>query len=426
MTDLLSMPRPYQAIECCRLCGNPELHPILHLGEQALTGIFPRSKSDHVSTGPLELVRCHIADRHHHCGLVQLRHSFDLNEMYGANYGYRSSLNRAMVDHLRDKVATLTRLVQPTADSLVIDIGSNDGTLLSFYHAGGPTLVGIDPTSAKFRPYYRQDIHVISDFFSSTVVRQAFGKRQADIITSIAMFYDLEDPLAFVRQIAEVLSPRGVWHFEQSYLPSMLETTSYDTICHEHLEYYAVRQIDWALSRAKLKIIDLQLNDVNGGSFAITAAHAAAPFKPTPAVEAIKLREAELKLESSIPYSAFAERVQQHRHELLNFLGSLRAQGAKVLGYGASTKGNVILQYCGLTALELPAIAEVNSDKFGCYTPGSLIPIISEAEAHVQRPDYFLVLPWHFRDNLIHREAAYLRAGGKMIFPMPRIEIVTS
>ncbi len=179
-------------IEKCRLCGNPDLKSILNLGVQALTGVFPRDKKGEVSSGPLDLVRCNVADESQHCGLVQLRHSFDLNEMYGDNYGYRSSLNRAMVDHLRDKVAMLTRLVQPSAESLVIDIGSNDGTLLSFYHAGGPTLVGIDPTSGKFRAYYRKDIQVITDFFSSAAVKRTFGERKAEIITSIAMFYDLE------------------------------------------------------------------------------------------------------------------------------------------------------------------------------------------------------------------------------------------
>ena len=419
------MPQSCTKTEKCRLCGNPDLKTILNLGEQALTGVFPRDANGNVSSGPLDLVRCNVTNPAQQCGLVQLRHSFDLNEMYGENYGYRSSLNRAMVDHLRDKVAILTRLVNPSPESLVIDIGSNDGTLLSFYRAGGPTLVGIDPTSGKFRAYYRQDIEVITDFFSSAAVKKSFGERQADIITSIAMFYDLEDPLAFVKQIADVLSPDGVWHFEQSYLPSMLATTSYDTICHEHLEYYALCQIEWALSRAGLKIIDVQLNDVNGGSFAITAAHLGSKHQPSASVSQTKAQEAKLGLETDEPYRVFADHVVHHRSELLKLLSKFRQAKALVLGYGASTKGNVILQYCGLGPQELPAIAEVNSDKFGCFTPGSLIPIISETEAHQRKPDYFLVLPWHFRDNLIHREDAYLRSGGKMIFPMPKIEVVS-
>ena len=409
----------------CRLCGNTDLRTIIHLGVQSLTGIFPRRADAPVSAGPLELVRCHAEPGAPHCGLVQLRHSFDLNEMYGANYGYRSSLNRAMVDHLRAKVASLQEIVKPRKESLVIDIGSNDGTLLSFYPAGGPTLVGIDPTSGKFRDYYRSDIRVITDFFSAAAVRTAFGDRKADIITSIAMFYDLQDPLAFIRQIADVLSPAGIWHFEQSYLPSMLDTTSYDTICHEHLEYYALRQINWALPRAGLKIMDVQINDVNGGSFAITAAHQNSPLQPTARVGQMLANEEKLGLGTAAPYEAFARRTAEHRTRLLEKLAEIRASGATVMGYGASTKGNVILQYCGLTPAQIPFIAEVNADKFGCFTPGTRIPIVSEADAHARKPDYFLVLPWHFRDNLIRREEAFLNGGGKMIFPLPKIEVVS-
>jgi NDP-4-keto-2,6-dideoxyhexose 3-C-methyltransferase len=209
----------YTQIERCRLCGNSDLRSILHLGEQKLTGIFPRSRETPVSSGPLELVRCHGEPGTDACGLVQLRHSFNLNEMYGEGYGYRSSLNRSMVEHLKAKVAGLIPLVHPKKGALVLDIGSNDGTTLSFYPPGEATLVGIDPTAAKFRQYYRPDIRVIPDFFSAQAVRSNLGERKADIITSIAMFYDLEAPLAFVRQIAEVLSPKGIWHFEQSYLP---------------------------------------------------------------------------------------------------------------------------------------------------------------------------------------------------------------
>ncbi len=346
------------------MCGNTDLQSILHLGEQALTGVFPSSRDDKISSGPLELVRCNVSNHEQHCGLVQLRHSFDLNEMYGENYGYRSSLNRSMVDHLRDKVAYLTRLVKPRPESLVIDIGSNDGTLLSFYHAGGPTLVGIDPTSHKFRAYYRRDIQVITDFFSSGAVKRAFGDRKADIITSIAMFYDLENPLAFVRQIAEVLSTEGVWHFEQSYLPSMLATTSYDTICHEHLEYYTVRQIEWALSRAGLKIIDLQLNDINGGSFAVTAAHQTSSHRASQSVEKMVADESKLALDAESTYRTFADRVVKHRHELLGLLGKLKSEGKLVLGYGASTKGTSSSSTVGLVRLiyrPLPKSTPTNS-----------------------------------------------------------------
>jgi hypothetical protein len=239
------------------------------------------------------------------------------------------------------------------------------------------------------------------------------------------MFYDLDDPLAFVRDIAKVLAPDGVWYFEQSYLPTMLSQNAYDTICHEHLEYYAFSQIEWMLTKCGLRVVDVLVNDVNGGSFAITACHEQSPHQPNvDAIEALVAQERAEALETMAPYEAFRARVAAHRDDLIETIAKVRATGATVLGYGASTKGNVILQYCGLTAAEIPAIAEVNPDKFGAFTPGTHIPIISETEAHAQKPDYLLVMPWHFRENLVQREADYLKRGGKMIFPLPEISIV--
>lgn len=417
----MTKPR-YRAIDRCRICGNTNLMPVLDLGEQYLTGVFPRGRDDNLTRGPLELVRCEGTDA---CGLVQLRHSYDHAEMYGTNYGYRSSLNKSMVRHLADKVEGLLELVHLTPADLVLDIGSNDGTLLSNYPVEGPTLVGMDPTAGKFRELYRPDIRVVPDFFSATTLRRHFPGRRVKLVTSIAMFYDLEAPQAFADQIAGILAADGVWHFEQSYLPTMLRTTSYDTICHEHLEYYALRQIKWIIDRAGLKIIDVTFNAVNGGSFAITVAPAAAPYPEcTDKIQAILDEEDRMGLGMFGTYLTFATRVMEHKIELLTTLRGIAARKMKVLGYGASTKGNVVLQYCGLSAAEIPCIADVNSDKFGCVTPGSWIPIVSEADAKAADPDYFLVLPWHFRENLVEREQEFLRSGGRMIFPLPAIEVV--
>jgi SAM-dependent methyltransferase len=411
----------FHAIDRCRICRSTDLRPILHLGHQALTGIFPRQPDAKITTGPLELVRCAASDG---CGLVQLRHSYDQSELYGESYGYRSSLNRSMVQHLHGTVAKLLQRISLAPDDLVIDIGSNDGTLLSAYPPGSATLAGIDPTGAKFKQYYRSDIQLIPDFFSAAAVRARFGDRQARIITSIAMFYDLEDPLAFMREIESILAPDGIWCFEQSYLPAMLSTTSYDTVCHEHLEYYALRQIKWLADRAGLKIIDVNVNDVNGGSFAVTVAKSAAEFPEFSRLDQMLHLEPGYGLEAAETYALFEKRVVAHKTQLLDLLSQLKSQNARVLGYGASTKGNVILQYCGITPDDISHIAEVNADKFGCFTPGTGIPIISETEARAMKPDYFLVLPWHFRENLLAREQEYLRSGGRMIFPLPRIETV--
>jgi hypothetical protein len=307
-----------------------------------------------------------------------------------------------MVTHLRNKVDELQKCVGGLrSGNLVLDIGSNDGTLLACYP------------------------EVVSNFFSATEFQRRFGTRKAKIITSFAMFYDLESPVSFVEEVSSVLADDGIWHLEQSYLPAMLEANAYDTICHEHLEYYGLKQIKWVIERCGLKILDVELNDINGGSFAVTVAKVQSVLRPNrSAIERILGEEEAYGLQTLRPYEQFRERVWKHREELLATLTRLRGQGATVAGYGASTKGNVILQFCGLDGRLVPYIAEVNADKFGRFTPGTHIPIISEAEAHAMSPDYFLVLPWHFRENLIQREAAFLKRGGKMIFPLPRIEIV--
>jgi len=414
-------------ISRCRICGNDELFPILNLGEQCFTGIFPREAAPEAPRGPLELVKCQAGGGEDACGLVQLRHSSNPGLMYGENYGYRSGLNRAMVEHLRAKVTALGRRAGLRAGDAVVDIGSNDGTLLGLLPEGQFTLVGIDPTGAKFRKYYRGDIELIEDFFSAQACEAALGGRRAQLVTSIAMFYDLERPLDFMRQVHDVLAADGLWHLEQSYLPAMLDHQAYDTVCHEHLEYYALKQIRWMAQRAGLKIIDVQFNDVNGGSFAVTLARAESPLAvDTVLVEKILGQEAARGLDGRGVYEEFGRRVAAHREALRGLLSRLHGQGRLVLGYGASTKGNVVLQYCGLSRAEIPYIAEVNADKFGCVTPGTRIPIISEAEAHALRPDCFLVLPWHFRGTLLERERDFLRRGGRMIFPLPEIEVVAS
>jgi len=413
----------YHAIAACRICRSTDLEPVLDLGMHVLTGVFPRDPDALITRGPLALVKCQGPDS---CGLVQLAHDYDLGEMYGDNYGYRSSLNRSMVKHLASKVEWLRKRRPLAAGDTVLDIGSNDGTTLSQYPKDGLTLLGIDPTSAKFAQYYPPHVQVAADFFDRATFERLGGGKKARIITSIAMFYDLPDPLAFVQDVAASLADDGVWHFEQSYLPRMLEQTSYDTVCHEHLEYYALRQIQWLTRKAGLRITDVELNDVNGGSFAVTAEKSSADrgTRDAPVVLAMLEREAALGLDTLAPYRAFAERTERHRHELPKLLGELKGAGRTVHGLGASTKGNVVLQYCNITPELVPCVAEVNPEKFGCFTPGSNLPIVSEEVSRAQAPDVYLVLPWHFRPAFIEREKALLARGGKLLFPLPAIELV--
>src|SRR5262245_1280801 len=348
----------YTEIAACRICGNAELASILDLGTMTLSGVFPRNPDAPLTSGPLELVKCATGGRGDACGLVQLRQTYDLDEMYGDNYGYRSSLNRSMIDHLAQKAKTLTRLAALERGDTVVDIGSNDGTLLAQYATEGLNLVGIDPTAAKFRQYYRGDIQVISDFFSAERFRSRFGDAKAKLVTSISMFYDLERPMAFMEQVRDILDDEGIWHFEQSYLPSMLRRNSYDTVCHEHLEYYALRPIVWMAKRAGMRLIDASLNEINGGSIAITAVKAGSSRKTvSPQLAALLAEEDALQLDAGGTYDGFRKRIESHRTELLELLDALQRDGRTVLGYGASTKGNTILQYCGIGPERLAAIA---------------------------------------------------------------------
>lgn len=409
----------YKEITHCRVGNDSHLVSVLNLGYQALTGVFPANAAERVTLGPLELVWCPQS------GLLQLKHSYNADEMYGDNYGYRSGLNQSMVNHLNDKVAYLERVVQLKPGDIVVDIGSNDATTLKAYQTKGLKRIGIDPTGKKFLSYYPPEISLVPDFFSADAYRSVETK-PARIVTSIAMFYDLESPIEFAKQIESILADDGIWHFEQSYMPSMLRTNSYDTICHEHLEYYSLGVVKTILEKSGMRLVDVGMNSVNGGSFAVTAAKASnKSIKANDAVVNWMLdQEDRMGLNTARPYRDFEERVFRHRDDLKRLIGALNADGKKILGYGASTKGNVTLQFCGLTASDIPAIAEVNQEKFGKVTPGTHIPIISEADAKAMKPDYFLVLPWHFKDGILRREKEYLASGGKFIFPFPEIEIV--
>ena len=408
----------YHAIDTCRISKARDLISVLQLGDQALTGVFPKLASEQITVGPLELVWSPSS------GLLQLRHSYEPSEMYGDSYGYRSGLNQSMVDHLTRKVRYLERLVAPSSGDVVLDIGSNDCTTLKAYSISGLTRIGIDPTGKKFANYYPASVKLIPEFFSADAYNSVCDKK-AQIITSIAMIYDLEDPIAFARQVAEVLGEYGVWHFEQSYMPSMLRLSSYDTICHEHIEYYSLGVVSKILEAADLKLIDVVMNNVNGGSFAVTATHKRHRGLKSnlSVIDWLLHQEDRMGLGTPRPYRDFEERVFRHRDDLSNLIRTLVADGKKVVGYGASTKGNVVLQFCDLSTAEISAIGEVNEDKFGRMTPGTHIPIVSEKEARAMNPDYFLVLPWHFKDSILRRETEYLSNGGKFIFPFPEIEI---
>jgi len=408
----------YTKIEQCRICGNTNLARVLDLGEQMLTGVFPAERGADVTVGPLCLVKC-VGEQA--CGLLQMEHSYSLGEMYGDNYGYRSGLNASMTAHLAAKVERIRNLVHLKRGDLVVDIGANDGTTLGCYPEGlGLDLVGVDPTGTKFRQYYEPHIQLIPDFFSGALVEAKFPGRKARVVTSFSMFYDLEAPMDFMREIHRILADDGVWVFEQSYMPTMLATNSYDTVCHEHLEFYALKQIQWMAELIGFQIVDVEFNEVNGGSFSVTVTKATDP-SPTAAVAALLADERAAGFDSLEPFAAFAERVARSRDTLIGFIDRAHAEGKTVAALGASTKGNVLLQYCGLTPDRVLAVGEVNPEKFGRFTPGTWIPIVPERELLERRPDYLIVLPWHFRAFFERAPAFHDR---RLVFPLPELAVI--
>jgi 2-polyprenyl-3-methyl-5-hydroxy-6-metoxy-1,4-benzoquinol methylase len=372
---------------------------------------------------PTSLVRCDPMRDEKACGLLQMEYTVPPEVLYSV-YWYRSGTNATMRNHLAGIAEEASELFGKTS-GVVLDIGCNDGTLLSAFPKGF-TKIGIDPSDlAREVP---PDIKVVRELFPSEELTSVLDGSLCDIVTSIAMFYDLEDPIAFGQAVKRILSPTGIWCIEMSYMPTMLKMTSYDTICHEHLEYYSLAVIEYILRNSDLRIVNVGLNASNGGSIRVYATHSAnVAYRRdefTRNIRTMRQQEFDLQLDTDKPYRHFQERVNVHGEQLSALLKKLRSEGKRVHVYGASTKGNTILQWCGIDGRLVDMCAERNPDKYGARTLGTDIPIVSEEESRAAKPDYYLVLPWHFRDEFVKREKATMASGVGMIFPLPEIEIV--
>jgi len=405
-------------IKKCRSCNSNKLQKLFSLGNQSFTGIFPKNKNQKVPRGKLILVICSS------CKLVQLSENFNLKKMYGNNYGYRTGLNLSMVNHIKGKINFLKKKFRIAKDDIVIDIGANDGTLLSFLDSKKNKLIAVDPTIKKFNKFYKKNIIKVPNFFSYRRVEKYLKNKKAKLITSIAMFYDLPDPVFFAKQIYKTLADEGIWHFEQSYSGYMLKNLSYDTICHEHLEYYSLYSIKNILDSVNLKIIDISFNNINGGSFALTVAKKNSKYFENKKIYKILRDEKNKKINSAYIYKQFYKRINKEKDKMISFLKKIKLQRKTVIGYGASTKGNVLLQYCNIKNKNMKYICDVNKDKDGCYTPGTKIKIISEEKAKQLNPDYFFVLPWHFRNFILNKENKTIKSGTKFIFPLPKFQVI--
>ena len=389
-----------EALTNCRLCKKTTLVDVIDLKQQVITSRFPVLGDNSTPKTTIVLVQC--AD----CGLVQLKHTVKNSELYEYEYGYRSGISNTMRSHLAQYNESLRLLSNVKEGDSVLDIGSNDSTFLRFYPSN-IRRVGIDPTGKQFVAYYKDDVELVPTYFTKEAVRDALGSSiKFKCVSSISMFYDLPDPVQFAKDIYDVLDDEGVWTLEQSYILTMLKRNSIDTICHEHLEYYAIRQIREILQRANFKIISIELNECNGGSMRV--------FKD----------EAEYGVNEVSCYKDFENRCKRESDVLVGFIDAMNACGSETWIYGASTKGNCLLQYADIGPSRVKYAVERNLAKVGKMTSTG-IEIISEDTMRSAPPAFLLVLPWHFRDEIIQREDAFLSAGGQLIFPFPHFEIVS-
>ncbi|OLD12976.1 MAG: hypothetical protein AUI97_05345 [Crenarchaeota archaeon 13_1_40CM_3_52_17] len=403
------------SIKECRLCRSKNFVRILSLGNQHVSdfvtvgGDSPRS--------PLDLVRCTS------CNLVQLKHTFPRESLY-LHYWYRSGISSTMRTALEDIANESCKVARPDAGDIVMDIGCNDGTLLRSYKTPRLKLVGFEPAKNLVQQARQGTGHVFNNFFGFELFRKEFPRSKAKIITSIAMFYDLDDPRTFVRDIVRCLEPKGVWVVQQNYLISMLEQNGFDNIGHEHLTYYSLHTMTKLLSLHDLEVFDVETNEVNGGSFRTYIARRGS-FRVRESVKEMNDLETNLFSKKPSIYATFANNIRRIRSQLSKFIGDEVSAGKRIYVYGASTRGNTILQYCGLDHRLIRKATDANPEKWGLRTPGTNIPIVSKREARSDNPEYFLVLPHHFLEEIRKEESEYLQSGGKFIVPLPQFQIVT-
>ena len=410
-------------IHKCRFCGNPSLIPSINIGEQYLSSIFPGDLTyrNTIQKQPLDLVLCEKNENS--CGVLQLGHSFDMSNMY-EHYPFTSSTNSSMPKILKDVLDSALPHVDLKENDMVLDIGGNDGTLLSFLQDKKCELLCMD-AAKNIKPVFKSDkFKTINGFFNAQSYKAATNKK-AKLVFSIAMFYHLYDPIQFSKDVASCLAEDGVWVIQMAYLPAMIKTNMYDNIVHEHVGYYATDHMRWIMERSGLEIFDVMLNDVYGGSFRVfVKKKGSEKHVPTKRYHQILKDEMEFGIYNPSTYEKFMKRIEKTRDDLVLLCKKIKSEGKKIWIYGASTKGNTILQFCRIGNDLLEAAADSNPFKFGKYIIGSDIPIKDEKEMRAVKPDYLLALPYSFIDGFMKRETELLNQGAKFIIPLPDVKII--
>ncbi len=400
----------------CRICKKTNLKKLFSLGNMCFTGKFP-TKNKKIQKKPITLVICK------NCELVQLGHNFDLKYLYGPDYGYRTGINKTMLSHVCRVAKNLSKKAKVKKNDFVLDIASNDGSLLNFYKKDIKTF-GIDPILEKYKEEYKNINFKIADFFSANKIIKLTNKK-FKIITALSVFYDAADPNKFMKDVKKLLSKDGIFLLEFADLASIIQNKMFDTICHEHLEYYSTKVIINLCKQNNLKVFDIKKNDINGASKQFYICHKNSIYKTNKKIiNGILEDEKKLKLSKEKTFKNFINSINKSKNKLYKFLKQKTKLGKKVHGYGASTKGNVLLQYYNINNKMVEFIAERNKKKYNLYTPGTKIKIISEALSRFYKPDYYLVLPWHFKKEILLREKEIRRKGTKFIFPLPSLKII--
>ncbi len=405
-------------IKKCRICKSKNFFDLFSLGKLSFTGKFPENLKDKIPQDFINLIMCKK------CKLVQLDRNFNPNYLYSQDYGYRTGINLTMTKHVHYVAREAIKLSKIKKNEHVLDIASNDGTLLNFYDKKFIT-VGIDPIIKKYTKYYKKIDYKVSNFFSHNILKKKRLNFKYKIISALSMFYDLKNPNLFIRDVKKILHKDGIFVLEHADLLSLFKYSLFDTICHEHLEYYSSKIIINLMKKNKLKVFDIKNNDINGGSSRYLICHKNAKFKVNKKkITKILRQEKKLKLEDKKSYLNFFKKINLIKNRTKELIDNLINNGKIIHGYGASTKGNVFLQYLEISSNKIPFIAERNPLKFNKYTPGNYIKIISEKESRVKKPNYYLVLPWHFKNEILKREMKIRKLGTKFIFPLPTLKVI--
>tara|TARA_B100000378_G_scaffold276705_1_gene275257 strand:- start:119 stop:1339 length:1221 start_codon:yes stop_codon:yes gene_type:complete len=404
-------------IKHCRNCKNTELFDLFSLGKISFTGRFPNTIRQNVPKAYLNVLMCKK------CKLVQLDRNFDLNYLYGKSYGYRTGINKTMTDHVKKIVRKCSALVKLKSKQYVLDIGSNDATLLNFY-ANDIIKVGVDPLVNKYKKFYKKINYKISNFFKIKDIEKIKIKKKFKIISALSVFYDLRDPNKFIKEIKKILDDKGVFVLEHVDLYYIIKNNIFDTICHEHLIFYSSKIIIEMMKNNGLKVFNHEYNEINGGSSRYYICHSKTNFKVSKNIKKVLLRENLQGIELKKTYKLFFTKILNEKIKLIKLIKKIKNEEQDIHGYGASTKGNVLLQFYNINNKVVNYIADRNPLKWNSFTPGTKIKIISESQSRKIKPHFYLVLPWHFKNEILIREKNIRKKGTKFIFPLPKVRVV--